>query len=87
MRHSLLLLLGFSAVAAAVAPSTSQQRSTAQHRRQLPERRSESGAKRGVNAIRRDPKRFANPKAASELRLFIFIYFLGYLVTPSQNFT
>ena len=70
MRYSLLLLLGFPAVAAAFALSTSQPRSTAQHHGRLPERRSESGAKRDFNAIRRDPNRFANPNAASELRPF-----------------
>jgi len=68
MRHSLLLLLGFPAVVAAF---------TAQHRGRLPERRSESGAKRDVNAVRRDPNRFANPNAASELRPFKFVYFLS----------
>jgi hypothetical protein len=77
MRHSLLLLLGFSAVAAAFTLSASRQRSTAQHQRRLPGQRSESGAKRDFNAIRRDPNRFANPNAASELRPFKSIYFLS----------
>lgn len=66
MRHSLLLLLGFPVVVAAFT----RQRSTAQRQGQLPERRSESGAKRDVTAIRRDPNRFASPNAASELRPF-----------------
>ena len=70
MRHSLLLLLGFPVVVAAFTLSTPRQRSTAQHQGRLPERRSESGPKRGVNAIRRDPNRFASPNAASELRPF-----------------
>jgi hypothetical protein len=70
MRHSLLLLLGFPALVAAFTLSTSRQRSTAQHQARLPGRRSESGAKRDFNAIRRDPNRFANPNAASELRPF-----------------
>jgi hypothetical protein len=77
MRHSLLLLLGFPALAAAFTLSTSRQRSTAQHRGRLPEWRSESGTKRDLNAIRRDPNRFANPDAASELRPFKYIYFLS----------
>jgi hypothetical protein len=88
MRYSLFLLLGFPAVAAAFTFSSSRQRSTAQHQgRRLPERRSEPGAKRVVNAIRRDPNRFANPNAASELRPFKSILLLEYLVPPSQNST
>lgn len=63
MRYSLLLLLGFPAVAAAFT-FTSRQRSTAQHQGRLPEWRSESGVKRNFNAVRRDPNRFANPNAA-----------------------
>jgi hypothetical protein len=79
MRHSLFLLLGFSAVAAAFTVSTSRHRSTEheQHQRRQPERGSESAAKRDFNIIRRDPNRFANPKAASELRPFRSIYFLS----------
>ncbi len=65
-RSFFLLLLGFVAVAAAFTPSTSRQRSTTRYQRRLPEPRSESIAKRGFNAIRRDPNRFANHKAASE---------------------
>jgi hypothetical protein len=74
-RSLLLLLLGFSAaIVTAFSPSW-QQRSIAKNRRQLPERRSESSATRGFNAIRRDPNRFANPKAARELRLSSLLYF------------
>jgi hypothetical protein len=76
MRHCLLLLLGFPAVAAAFTLSSSRQRSTAQHQGRQPERRSESGTKRNFNAIRRDPNRFANPNAASELRPFKSTYIL-----------
>jgi len=87
MRHSLLLLLGFPVVAAAFTFSSSRQRSTAQHQGRLPERLSESGAKRSVNAIRRDPNRFANPNAASELRPFQIYLLLECLMPPSQNST
>ncbi|KAH9997007.1 Alpha/Beta hydrolase protein [Russula vinacea] len=61
-RSLLLLLLGFSAVIVTAFSPSWQQRSIAKNRRQLPERRSESSATRGFNAIRRDPNRFANPK-------------------------
>ncbi|KAI0270300.1 Alpha/Beta hydrolase protein [Russula aff. rugulosa BPL654] len=64
MRHSLLLLLGFSAVAAAFTVSTSRHGSTARHQGRQPERVSESAAKRDFNVIRRNPNRFANPNAA-----------------------
>jgi hypothetical protein len=77
MRHSLLLLLGFSAVAAAFTVSTSRHRSTARHQGRQPERVSESTAKRDFDVIRRNPNRFANPNAASELRPFRSIYFLN----------
>ena len=88
MRYSLFLLLGFPAVAAASTFSPSRQRSTAQHQgRRLPERRSEPAARRDVNAIRRDPNRFANPNAASELRPFKYILLLECLVPLLQNST
>ena len=77
MRHSLLLLLSFPALATAFTLSTLRQRSTTQHQGRLPEWRSEPGAKRDLNAIRRDPNRFTNPNAASELRPFKSIYFLS----------
>jgi hypothetical protein len=72
MRHSLFLLLGFSAVAAAFTVSR------AQHQSRRPERRSGSRANRDFNAIRRDPNRFKNPQAASELRRFKSIHLFAH---------
>lgn len=66
-RHSLFLLLGFSAVASAFTLSRHQR--TPQHQGRQPERGPESAAKRDFNVIRRNTNRFANPNAASELRL------------------
>ena len=74
-RSLLLLLLEFSAVVTAFSPSW-RQRSIAKNQRQHSERRSETSAPRGFNVIRRDPNRFANPKAARELRPSSLLYFL-----------
>ena len=83
MRRSLLsLLLAFSAVATAFTRSTLRQRSTTQNWGRLPERHSNSGAKRSFNAIRRDPNRFANPKAAGEFAP-VQVYFASWVPNAS----